>query len=85
MLAPKFAKQQDFFSGSAGGIIAGNLVAQWPDIFRVIIIQSGILNLSRVWVTSTGDSNESEFGKFSDPEDQKAMVDNDAFLNLKTK
>jgi prolyl oligopeptidase len=49
-------------SGSAGGILVGGAITERPDLFRAVVIESGLLDLLRFQDTANGVMNVPEFG-----------------------
>jgi prolyl oligopeptidase len=49
-------------SGSAGAILVGGAITAQPDLFRAVIIESGLLDLLRFEKTANGEMNVPEFG-----------------------
>lgn len=66
-------KRLAFHSGSAGGIIAGNLVANFPDLFAAVISDVGVLNVSRHQRRAAGSANIAEYGDINNSEDAVVM------------
>lgn len=71
-----------FLGGSAGGIIAGKLAAERPELFAVIISDVGVLNISRCQITATGAANVPEYGDMNVPGEREALLKLDAYLSL---
>jgi prolyl oligopeptidase len=49
-------------SGSAGAILVGGAITERPDLFRAVVIESGLLDLLRFQNTANGVMNVPEFG-----------------------
>ncbi len=77
-------RKMAFFSGSAGGIIAGALVNQRPDLYAAVVVDVGMLNLTRNQFRPGGASNISEYGDMSNAGDAAVMRSLDAVENIKS-
>ncbi|MEC9487527.1 MAG: prolyl oligopeptidase family serine peptidase [Prosthecochloris sp.] len=68
---------------SAGGILVGRAVTERPDLFAAVISRVGAMNPLRGETTPNGPVNIPEFGTVSDPEECRALIDMDPYLNLR--
>ncbi len=76
-------KKLGFFSGSAGGIIAGNLIVRRPDLFAAVVSLNGVMELSKLqFATSGGAANVPEFGDMNIPAEAQAIRDIDPYLQI---
>ena len=71
------------FGGSAGGILIGRAMTDRPDLFAVAIPSVGVMNALRTELEPNGPVNVPEFGSFKIESEFKALVEMDAYLNLK--
>ena len=71
------------FGGSAGGILIGRAMTDRPDLFAVAIPAVGVMNALRTELEPNGPVNVPEFGSFKIESEFKALVEMDAYLNLK--
>ncbi|WP_228379063.1 prolyl oligopeptidase family serine peptidase [Chryseobacterium piperi] len=68
---------------SAGGITIGRAMTERPDLFKVAIIDAGIVNSSRMEFTPNGLNSAKEFGSLSIEAEFKALLQMDAYQHLK--
>jgi prolyl oligopeptidase len=68
---------------SAGGILIGRAITERPDLFKAAIIEVGILNTLRFEITPNGPNNVKEFGTVNNEKEFKALLEMDAFHNIK--
>lgn len=68
---------------SAGGILAGNALAERPDLFGAMVIPVGISNALRYERTANGAFNTAEFGSVKTEEGFRSLLAMDAYNNLK--
>jgi prolyl oligopeptidase len=67
---------------SAGGIMVGRAMTERPDLFAAAIPQVGLLNPLRGEETPNGPVNVPEFGTVKKPDECKALIAMDAYLNI---
>ncbi len=68
---------------SAGGILVGMALAERPDLFAAVIPQVGALNPLRGEESPNGPVNVPEFGTVKKPEECKALIAMDPYLNIR--
>jgi prolyl oligopeptidase len=61
--------------GSAGGIFAGRVITEAPELFAAAVIEVGALDTLRGEDTANGVTNISEFGTIKDPTEAKALLE----------
>lgn len=71
------------WGGSAGGITIGRAMTDRPDLFKVAIIEAGVLNASRMEFTPNGPNNVKELGSVKIESELKALLEMDAYLKIK--
>ncbi|MHA7060187.1 prolyl oligopeptidase family serine peptidase [Aquimarina sp. M1] len=76
-------EQLAIWSGSAGGIMIGRAITERPDLFTAAIIEFGMLNTLRSENRANGAKNIKEYGTVKNPEEFKALLEMDAYHNLK--
>lgn len=76
-------KRLAVWSGSAGGILIGRAITERPDLYAVAIIRVGLLNTLRSEFAPNGKNNIKEFGTVKDSIGFKALLEMDAFHNIK--
>ena len=59
--------------GSNGGLLMGAVLTQRPELFRAVVSQVGIYDMTRVELDPNGAFNITEFGSVQDPAQFKAM------------
>jgi prolyl oligopeptidase len=59
--------------GSNGGLLMGAVLTQRPELFRAVVSQVGIYDMTRVELDPNGAFNITEFGSVKDPVQFKAM------------
>ncbi len=69
--------------GSAGGILMGKAMTERPDLFKVVLIESGVLNTLRNEYGGVGKSAAQEYGFLNNPNDFKALLEMDAYHHIK--
>lgn len=69
--------------GSAGGILVGRAIIERPELFAAAIPQVGAMNPLRGEETPNGPVNVPEFGTVSIPEECRALLAMDPYLNLR--
>ena len=69
--------------GSAGGILMGRAMTERPDLFGVVILESGVLNALRNEYGGGGKSAAQENGYLNNPKDFKGLLEMDAFQHIK--
>ncbi|ASW73124.1 prolyl oligopeptidase [Chryseobacterium piperi] len=71
------------WGASAGGITIGRAMTERPDLFKVAIIDAGIVNSSRMEFTPNGLNSAKEFGSLGIESEFKALLEMDAYQHLK--
>ncbi|PTT75211.1 prolyl oligopeptidase family serine peptidase, partial [Chryseobacterium sp. HMWF001] len=71
------------WGASAGGITIGRAMTERPDLFKVSIIDAGIVNASRMEFTPNGLNSAKEFGSLSIEPEFKALLEMDAYQHIK--
>ncbi len=71
------------FGQSAGGILVGRAVTERPDLFKVMICDSGDLNSSRIKDAPNGPNNMKEFGNPDIEEEFNALHEMDSYQHIK--
>jgi prolyl oligopeptidase len=61
--------------GSNGGLLMGAVLTQRPELFRAVVSQVGIYDMTRVELDANGAFNITEFGSVRDPQQFKALYD----------
>lgn len=69
--------------GSAGGILMGRAMTERPDLFKVVLIESGVLNTLRNEYGGVGKSAAQEYGNINNPNDFKGLLEMDAYHHIK--
>ncbi|MBI5069818.1 MAG: S9 family peptidase [Deltaproteobacteria bacterium] len=59
--------------GSAGGLLMGAMITQFPDLARAVVAEVGIFDMIRVELHPNGAFNVTEFGTVKDPEQFRAL------------
>ncbi|HEX3166022.1 MAG TPA: prolyl oligopeptidase family serine peptidase [Chitinophagaceae bacterium] len=67
---------------SAGGILAGRVMTERPDLFAVAIPQVGILNMLRFEFTPVGSAQIGEFGTIKKEEDFINLYNMDSYMHI---
>jgi prolyl oligopeptidase len=70
-------------SASAGGILIGRAMTERPDLFAAAMPQVGVLNALRGEFSPNGPVNVPEFGTVKNPVECKALLEMDAYHNLR--
>lgn len=68
--------------GSAGGIMVGGAMTERPDLFKVALVDAGVLNPLRR-SSYSGGSSYKEYGKIEDSIECMALIEMDAYLKIK--
>jgi len=71
------------WGASAGGITIGRAMTERPDLFKVSIIDAGIVNASRMEFTPNGLNSAKEFGSLSIELEFKALLEMDAYQHIR--
>lgn len=71
------------WGGSAGGITIGRAITVRPDLFKVAIIEAGIVNATRMEFTPNGLNSAKEFGSLSNESEFRSLLEMDAFQHIK--
>lgn len=69
--------------GSAGGIFAGRVVTEAPELFAAGIIDVGVLDAVRSEFSANGITNISEFGTVNDPAEFRALLAMSTYHHIK--
>lgn len=69
------------WGGSAGGITIGRAMTERPDLFKAVISEVGVMNPLRDEITPNGQPQE--FGTIKDPKEFKALLEMDAYHQIK--
>ena len=75
-------KKIALLGGSAGGILMGRAMTERPDLFRVVLIESGVLNTLRNEYGGVGKSAALEYGNLNNPNDFKGLLEMDAYHHI---
>ena len=67
---------------SAGGIFAGRLVTEAPQLFAAAVINAGTLDTVRAEESANGVTNVSEFGTVRDPGDFPSLLDMSSYHHI---
>jgi prolyl oligopeptidase len=70
------------FGGSAGGIFAGRMITERPELFAAAVIQVGALDMVRSETTATGSQNIPEFGTVKDEAGFRALFEMSAYYHV---
>jgi prolyl oligopeptidase len=76
-------KRIAIWSGSAGGILIGRAITERPDLYAAAFIRAGMLNALQSETGYNGPNNTKEFGTFKDSIEFKALLEMDAFHQIK--
>ena len=76
-------KRITIWGTSAGGIMAGRVVTERPDLWAGAIASVGVMNAMRAEFTPNGKTNIAEFGTVATPAGARALHAMDAYLHLK--
>lgn len=68
---------------SAGGIPVGRSIIERPDLYRVAIMNVPALNMVRSEFQPNGANSTKEFGTIKNPQEFRALLDMDVYMNLK--
>lgn len=70
--------------GSAGGILMGRAMTERPDLFRAVIVESGVLNtLRKEYAGGTGNTSIQEYGSVKNPKEFKGLLEMDSYYHIK--
>ncbi len=69
--------------GSAGGILVGMAMTERPDLFAAAIPEVGLMNPLRGEETPNGPVNVPEFGSVTVPDECRALLAMDPYLNIR--
>lgn len=76
-------KKIALLGGSAGGLLMGRAMTVRPDLFRVVIIESGSLNtLRKEFSGGTGNTTVQEYGSVNDLDGFMALKEMDAYHHI---
>ncbi len=73
-----------YSTNSAGGLIASSILNFRPELFRAIVCNACILNVTEILKTKIGEVHISEFGDPRDPSEGGVLQKMDAYLGAKT-
>ena len=76
-------KHTAIYGRSAGGILIGRAMTERPDLFAAAIPAVGMMNALRFEVSPNGPNNTKEFGSSKDSLECLALIEMDAYLNIK--
>ena len=71
------------WGASAGGITVGRAMTERPDLFKAVIIESGILNPLRIESMPNGLNSVKEFGSINNENGFKGLLEMDAYHHIK--
>jgi len=71
------------WGASAGGITIGRAMTERPDLFKVAIIDAGVVNALRMEFTPNGPNNVKELGTVKIQAEFKALLEMDAYQHIK--
>ena len=69
--------------GSAGGIAIGRAITERPELFKVAIIESGVLNTTRFDNNGIQETSKKEYGNPNDSIEFKGLLEMDSFQHIK--
>jgi prolyl oligopeptidase len=71
------------WGASAGGITIGRAITERPDLFKVAIIDAGVVNATRMEFTPNGLNSAKEFGSLQNEAEFKALLEMDAYQQIR--
>ena len=71
------------WGASAGGITIGRAMTERPDLFKVAIINAGVVNALRMEFTPNGPNNVKELGTVKIESEFKSLLEMDAYQHIK--
>ncbi|WP_260255433.1 prolyl oligopeptidase family serine peptidase, partial [Elizabethkingia anophelis] len=71
------------WGSSAGGIAIGRAITERPELFKVAIIESGVLNTTRFDNNGIQETSKKEYGNPNDPVEFKGLLEMDSFQHIK--
>lgn len=71
------------WGSSAGGIAIGRAITERPELFKVAIIESGVLNTIRFDNNGIQETSKKEYGNPNDPIEFKGLLEMDSFQHIK--
>jgi prolyl oligopeptidase len=71
------------WGASAGGITIGRAMTERPDLFKVAIINAGVVNALRMEFTPNGPNNVKELGTVKIKSEFKSLLEMDAYQHIK--
>lgn len=71
------------WGASAGGITVGRAMTERPDLFKAVMIESGILNPLRIESMPNGLNSVKEFGSINNEAGFRGLLEMDAFQHIK--
>lgn len=85
LIAEKYTSPRHLgiISGSAGGILISNSIADRPELFGAAIISVGVSNMLRMEKTVSGVPNMAEFGSVKTEDGFRALLAMDGYLKIK--
>jgi len=85
LIDKKFTSPQKIaiWGGSAGGIAIGRAMTERPELFKVAIIESGVLNTTRFDNNGIQKTSMKEYGDPNNPIEFKGLLEMDSYLHIK--
>ncbi|KAA2223814.1 prolyl oligopeptidase family serine peptidase [Chryseobacterium sediminis] len=85
MISEKYTSKNKIaiWGASAGGITIGRAITARPDLFKVAIIDAGVVNTTRMEFTPNGLNSAKEFGSLSNESEFKALLEMDAYQQIR--
>ncbi|ATL43777.1 prolyl oligopeptidase family serine peptidase [Elizabethkingia sp. HX WHF] len=71
------------WGSSAGGIAIGRAITERPELFKVAIIESGVLNTTRFDNNGIQETSKKEYGNPNDSIEFKGLLEMDSFQHIK--
>ncbi|WP_223557798.1 prolyl oligopeptidase family serine peptidase [Chryseobacterium lathyri] len=76
-------KKIAIWGASAGGIAIGRAMTERPELFKVAIIESGVLNTTRFDNNGIQETSMKEYGNPNDPNEFKGLLEMDSYQYIK--
>ncbi|GEN69876.1 prolyl oligopeptidase family serine peptidase [Chryseobacterium rhizosphaerae] len=85
LIEKKYASSEKIaiWGASAGGIAIGRAMTERPELFKVAIIESGVLNTTRFDNNGIQKTSMKEYGNPNDPMEFKGLLEMDSYLHIK--
>lgn len=85
MVSEKYTNPEKIaiWGASAGGITVGRAMTERPDLFKAVIIESGILNPLRIESMPNGLNSVKEFGSTNSEVEFNGLLEMDAYQHIK--